>query len=199
LAIRSVVDTRFPLAKHCLVGLFIVLDFALVFQLGEFGGSLFVHLLLEVGALDAVLLVHLLENVHLVVLPVGSLLRLSGLELSVLLSDGCGEHLAFLLLDPLDLLGFGLLVEDVLLTGVVHTLEQIDSSLVLSDPLSLSHFVLSLGLLLHEFLDFFLPETFVSLELLVVSLKLDDFPSALLALLLFDISKGLFLGESGFQ
>ena len=145
MAIRSVVDTRFPLAKHSLIGLFIVLDFTLVFQLGEFGGSLFVHLLLEVGALDAVLLVHLLENVHLVVLSRSSLLGGSGLKLCVLLANGSVNLLLLVSLEPIGLTFLLLLEQDVLLTSNVDVLHQIDACLSLPLPLGLTHLVLPVG------------------------------------------------------
>jgi hypothetical protein len=57
-----------------------------------------------------------------------------------------------------------------LFSGLVDVLEQVDSGLLFSLPLSLPHFVLSLCLLLNEFVNELLISSLVTLSFLVVLL-----------------------------
>lgn len=113
------------------------------------------------------------------VLADSSFLCGSGVELGVLLGDGGLNQSSLLVLQPLLLFLQGLLQKNVLLSGVVHVLQQVDSGLLLAVPLSLSHFVLSLGLGLDEGIHLFFVGMFVLLSLLVVLLELNDFLSSL--------------------
>jgi len=151
---------------------------------------------LQVLPLDLVLFVHLLQNVHLVVLADGSFLGGSSIELGVLLSDGALDLSSLLVLQPLLFSLLGLLEKNVLFSGMVHVLEQVDSGLLLAIPLSLSHFVLSLGLGLDKGVYFFFVGVLVLLSLLVVLLELNDLLSSLESLRLLQLGESLFPGES---
>ena len=86
-------------------------------------------------------------------LSVSGLLGSSGLELGILLCDGSLNLLLLILLEPVHFLLAGLLEEDVLLSRLIDVLQEVDSGLIFSLPLGLSHFVLSLGFLLHELVN----------------------------------------------
>ena len=86
-------------------------------------------------------------------LSVGGLFRCSSLELCVLLGNGRHDLLLLVVPEPIHFLLTGLLEQDVFLSGLINVLQEVDPGLILSLPLGLSHFVLSLGLLLDEFVD----------------------------------------------
>ena len=65
--------------------------------------------------------------------------------------------------------------------------------------MGLSHFVLSLGLLLNELIYKLLVRGFICLSLLVVLLKLDDFPAALSSLGILNVLKSLLPSESSIE
>jgi hypothetical protein len=132
-----------------------------------------------------------------VILSRGGLLRCSGFELGILLGDGGLDLLLLVVLEPFHFLLAGLLEQDVLLPGLINVLQEVDPGLLFSLPLGLSHFVLSLGLLLHEFIDQLLVGSFVGLRLLVILLELNDFPAAFSSLSLLNILEGLFSSKSG--
>lgn len=161
----------------CLVCIYL----ALVLELGQLGSTLLVHFLLQVLSLDAVLLVHLLEDVHLMVLASLSLLGGSRLVLSILLSNCRLDLVLLVLLEPLGLLLSRLLQQNILLARLIHILEQVDLGLLLSLPLSLAHLILSLSLLLHASINGSLVGSLVTLRLLVVLLQLNDLLSLLLS------------------
>ena len=133
------------------------------------------------------------------ILSLSSLSRSSRLEFGILLGNGDFDHLSLVLLEPLELLLLSLLEEDILLSGVIDVLEQIDSSLLLSLPLGFLHFVLSFSLLLHELIDKFLISLLVSLSLLVILLELNDFLPSLNSLLFFNLLKGSFPGKGSLK
>ena len=62
------VYSALPRVKHLVVVVLLSFDAALILELGEFGGTLLVHNLLEIPAHSAVALGHLAENVRLVAL-----------------------------------------------------------------------------------------------------------------------------------
>ena len=71
--------------------------------------------------------------------------------------------------------------------------------MLFSLPLGLSHFVLSLSLLLHELIHKLLVRGFVCLSLLVVLLKLNNFLAALSSLCFLDVLQSLLPGESSIE
>ena len=115
------------------------------------------------------------------------------------MSNGCHDLLLLVVPEPIHFLCTGLLEQDVFLSGLINVLQEVDPGLVLSLPLDLSHFVLSFGLLLNEFVDQFLIRSFIGLRLLVVLLELDDFLAALSSLGLLDVLEGLLSGEGGIE
>lgn len=128
-------------------------------------------------------------------LSVCCLLGRSGLELGILLGDGSDDLLLLIRLEPVHFLLASLLEEDVLLSRLVHILQEVDSCLFFSLPLSFSHFVLSFGFLLDELIDELFIRCFIGLRLLVVLLKLNDFLAALGSLCFLDVLEGLLSGE----
>ena len=176
--IDSVFDAVFPLAEHGGVLLFVGVDLPLVLELGQLGCSLFIHFLLQVLPLDAVLFIHLLEDVHLVVLSGRRLLCGSRLVLGVLLSDSSFNLCLFVCSLPLLLPLLLLLGEDVFFTVDVDVLQEVDASLLFSLPLRVPHLLLSFGLLLHVLVHLFLVNGLVALSLLVVLLQFYNFISS---------------------
>lgn len=151
----SIVDTGFPLAEHGSVLFLVLIDFSLILQLGQLSSSLFVHFFLKVSSLDSVLLVHLLQNIHLVILSICLFLRSSSLELSVLLSNGSFNLILLILFEPFHFFLLLLLQKDVLFSRLINVFQQVNPGLLFSLPLGLSHFVLSLCLLLDELINEF--------------------------------------------
>lgn len=182
-------DAGFPLTEHGGVLVFVGLDLPLVLHLSQSGGLLLLHFGGQHFSLPVVLVGHLLQDAHLVALACSCFLGGSGLEFGILLGDRGFNFSLFFRPEPLELLLLGLLEQDVLFSGLVDILEQVDSGLLLSLPLGLPHFVLSLGLLLHELIDELLVGILVTLSLLVVLLQLDDFLSPLQLLGLLNLSK----------
>ena len=131
-------------------------------------------------------------------LSVSGLLGSSGLEFGILLCDGSLNLLLLILLEPVHFLLAGLLEEDVLLSRLIDVLQEVDSGLLFSLPLGLSHFVLSLGFLLHELVNQLLVGSFVSLRLLVVLLKLNNFLAALGSLGFLNVLQGLLFCKGSF-
>lgn len=129
----------------CSILSFVSSNLPLVLELGQSRRPLLVHLLLQVLSLHSVLLVHLLQDVQLVRLPRQCLLGRPRLELSVLLRNGRLHLLPLVVLEPVAFALHLLLEKDVLFTRLVDVLEQVDSGLVLSLPLRIPHFVLSIG------------------------------------------------------
>lgn len=162
------------MAKHRRILLFILAYSALILQLSKLGSSLLVHFLLKILPLDPVFLVHLSQNIHLVVLSISCFLGRACFILSVLLSDRDFNLFPLVVLEPFQLLLLLLLQQDVLFSRSVHIFEKVNSGLLLPLPLHFAHFVLSLGLLLNKLIYKFLVCRFVILALLVIFLQLDD-------------------------
>jgi hypothetical protein len=186
------VDTGFPLTEHSSILLFIDSNFSLVLQFCKLSCSLLVHFFLKVCSLDSIFFIHLLQNIHLMILSISGFLSCSSSELSILLSNG-GFNLMFLVCyKPLFLLFICLLKKNILFTGLIDVFKEIDSGLLFSCPLSFSHFILSFSFLLNKFVHKFLVSSLVVLCLFVVLLKFHDFLSSLSSLCLLDIFKSLF-------
>lgn len=167
---ESVVDAGFPLTEHSRILVFISLDFSLILHFSKFGGLLLLHFLSQCFSLPVILVGHLLQDAHLVTFSCSCFLSGSSLKFSILLGDRGFNFRFFFSSEPLHFLLFGLLEKDILLSGLVDIFEQVDSSLLLSLPLSFSHFVLSFGLLLNKFVNKLLISVFVALSFLVVLL-----------------------------
>lgn len=93
------------------------------------------------------------------------------------------DLLLVVLPQPVGLLFERLLEQDVLLTILIHVLEQVDSGLVLAAPLLLAGVPLLLVLHLGQIIDHLLVRRLVGPRILVVRLELLDFATALHALL----------------
>lgn len=132
-------------------------------------------------------------------LSVSGLLGGSGLELGILLGDSSLNLLLLILLEPVHFLLTGLLEEDVLLSRLIDVLQEVDSGLLFSLPLGLSHFVLSLSFLLHELVNKLFVGCFIGFRLLVVLLKLDDFLAALSSLSFLNVLQGLLFCKGSLQ
>ena len=97
------------------------------------------------------------------------------------------------LFKPVSLLLESLLKEDVLLAILIHILQEIDTSLVLTTPLLLTSIPLFLVLLLSKIFDHALIRGPVRSSILVMLLELLDFPAASQSLSLLMITHGLLL------
>ena len=97
------------------------------------------------------------------VLPSSGLLGSSSLILSLLLLNGSFDLSLFILLEPLSLSLFFLFKEDVLLSGGVDVLQEVDLGLLFSLPLCVSHLSLSLGFDLYKLINQFFVLGFVVL------------------------------------
>lgn len=158
---------------------FVCCNFPLVLQLGQSCGSLFVHFFLKILSLHSILFVHLFQDVELVGLSGKGLFCCSRFEFCILLRNG-GFHLLFLIIDKPVSLSFLLLLEQyILFSWLVDIFEQVDSGLVFSLPLSISHFELSLGFLGYFFIHSFFESRMFVCWLFVVLLKFLNFISSL--------------------
>lgn len=158
------------MTKHCGILVFISSDFSLILHFSKFGGLLLLHFCGQHISLPVILIGHLLQNTHLVTLSCSCFLGGSSLELSILLGNRGFDFCFFFVSEPVHFLLLCLLEKDVLFSGLVDVLEQVDSGLLFSLPLSLPHFVLSLCLLLNEFVNELLISSLVTLSFLVVLL-----------------------------
>ena len=147
--------------------------------------------------MNSILFVHLLQNIGLVNLSRTGLLGSSSLELSILLSDSGFDLVLLVVLQPVMLSLVLLLEENILLTRLVHILQQVDSGLFFALPLGLPHLVLSFSFLLHELVHKLLVSGLVGGLGFVVILELSHLISSLGLLGLFDLGESLFTGEGG--
>ena len=100
---------------------------------------------------------------------------------------------------PFSLLLHGLLEKDVLLSILVHVLEEVDTSLVLTTPLLLACVPLLLVLFLSKGLKMALLCCLVSLDVLVMALQLLDFVAAGQTLSSFEVFNSLLTRKGGRQ
>jgi len=131
-------DSALPGLKHIRVVILFVCDTSLVLKLGQFSSALVVHFVLQVATHSPVALTNLSQDISLVSLLHECVLELSLLVDAVLAFDLALNVVLLVLLEPL---GFALelLFEfNISLAVLVHILEQVDFSLVLSGPLLLS-------------------------------------------------------------
>jgi hypothetical protein len=181
------VDGVLPSLKHFLVGLFFISNTFLVFDLGKLGGSLVVHLSLEVSADLSVTLTNLSEDVGLVGLLVhgdhGSL----GHESLVLTGNFSVDHGLVVLLQPGGLVLQLLLEFDVGLAVLVDILEEVNTSLVFTSPLNLTSVPLLLVFVSDKAFDHLLVFLLVVLSLLVEGLESHDLLTSGESLLLFEV------------
>ena len=96
-------------------------------------------------------------------------------------------------LEPLSLILESLLEEDVLLAILVHILQQVDTSLVLTAPLLLTSIPLFLVFLLNKSFNLALVRSLVRSSILVMLLELLDFPTTSQSLCIFVILHSLLL------
>ena len=176
------VDGVLPSLKQCLVSLLFVVNAPLVIDLGQLGGPLFVHLVLQVPPCGSVALTHLAQDVCLVGLLHQSVLHRLGLVSSILSCYLSLVLLQFVVLQPLGFLFLFLLEEDGLLAILVDVLHEVDSGLVLPSPLRLSCLPLLDVLILYELIDHLLVLCFLIRNVSVVLLQLDNLVSACLLL-----------------
>ena len=142
-----------PLREHCIILSFVVVYLSLILKFGKLGGSFLKHLLLEVSPLNSIFLIHLLKDIHLVILSSSGLLGSSSLVLSRLLGDGSFNLSLLVLLEPLSFSLLVLLQEDVLLSRSIDILQKVDFGLLFSLPNSILHLILPLSLLLDELIN----------------------------------------------
>ena len=143
----------FPGIEHLIVIVLFSTDASLVLDFSQFGGTLFIHAILEVAAHSAISLTDLAEDVSLVGLLLVGDLKLV-LFVSSVLSFDLGINLVLVvLLEPLGLLLQGLLKKYVLLTVLVDVLEEVDTSLILTTPLLFTSVPLVLVLLLSQLVN----------------------------------------------
>ena len=142
-----------PSAKHLSIIRLFNSNASLVLNLSEFGGALFVHAILQVTSHRAVTLTHLSKHICLMrLLLVGNLEGFLLMSL-VLRFNRVIDRLLVVVLQPVSLALHGLLEQDVLLTVLIHILEEVDTCLVLTAPLLLATIPLLLVLSLGQLID----------------------------------------------
>ena len=181
----SILYGFFPLAEHGLILCLIEIDFSLILQLSKLSSSFFVHFFLKESSLDPVLLVHLLQQIQLMSLSSSCLLGFSGLILSILLGNSSFNLIFVVVLLPIGFPLHLLFEQYVFFSSLVDIFEQINSSLVLSCPLCISHFELSLSFLFDNFVNHRFIFSFVIFALSVVDLEVNNFLSSLCFFLFF--------------
>lgn len=184
-----------PRREQLVIIFLFVADTALVLDLGEFGGPLLVHAVLEVATHRAIAFTHLTQHIRLVRLAVKCLLQVALFVHLVLAVDFLIDLLLLVVAKPVLLLLQGLLKKDSLLTVLVDVLEQVDAGLIFTSPLLLSCVPLFLILLHRECIDVPLLGLLVRALLLVVLLKLLDLASARKPLFLFEVLHGLLIRQ----
>lgn len=132
-------------------------------------------------------------------LSISCLLCFSSIEFGILLQNRCFYHLSFVIFNPSHFTFLLLFVKNVLFSRVVYILEEVNSSLIFSDPLCLSHLVLSLGFSRDEFIDKFFKSTFISFRFLVIFLELNNFSSSYDFFSFFNISNIFLSFNSSFK
>ena len=181
------IDSRLPGAEHLVVVLLLDSDASLILYLGQLGCSLFVHAVLELATHRPVTLTHLTQDVRLMALLLVCDTH-SFLLVCPILSLHFGVDLHLIVVsEPLLLALKSLPEKDVLLTILIHVLEQVDPGLVFTAPLLLPSIPLLVVLDLSQMVDHLFVGGLVVLRLLIVSLELLDLPTARHALFLLDL------------
>ena len=188
-------NSTLPGGEELVIILLLGADALLVLELGEFGGALLVHAVLQVAAHGPVALSYLAKHVRLMSLAVVCLLECALLVQAILAVDLVVDHLLVILLQPVRLLLHGLLQQDVSLAILIDVLHEVDASLVLTAPLLLTRIPLLIVLNLREIVDHLLVGCGVALLVLVVRLELLDLSAALHALVRLVLLNCLLAGE----
>ena len=186
-----------PGVKQLIIILLLAPDATLVLNLCEFGSALFIHAILKVAAHGAVSLSDLAKDISLMRLLVKGFLEGSLLVCPVLAVNLIVDLRLVVLFVPFSLLLHGLLEKDVLLSILVHVLEEVDTSLVFSTPLLLTCVPLLLVLFLSKCLKMALLCCLVSLNVLVVALQFLDLVAAGQTLSSFEVFNSLLTLEGG--
>ena len=183
------------LQQVVIISLF-TLDASLVLDLGQLGGALLVHAILQITAHRAISLAHLTKHISLMGLLVKGFLESALLMGRVLPLDVAVDHILVILFEPEGFFLHCLLQQDVLLAVLVHVLQQVDSGLVLTAPLLLTGVPLLLVFVLSELINVSLISLLVILHVVVMLLQLLDFRAASQSLLHLDLLDGLFSASS---
>lgn len=186
------------LQQVVIISLF-TLDASLVLDLGQLGGALLVHAILQITAHRAISLAHLTKHISLMGLLVKGFLESALLMGRVLPLDVAVDHILVILFEPEGFFLHCLLQQDVLLAVLVHVLQQVDSGLVLTAPLLLTGVPLLLVFVLSKLINVSLISLLVILHVVVMLLQLLDFRAASQSLLHLDLLDGLFTLDSGLE
>lgn len=193
------VDGVLPSLKHFLVGLFFISNTFLVFDLGKLGGSLVVHLSLEVSADLSVTLTDLSEDVSLVGLLVHGDHGSCGHEGLVLTGDFSLNVGLVVSLQPVGLIFHLLLEFDVSFTVLVDILEEVNTSLVFTSPLNLTSVPLFLVFVSNKAFNHLLVFLFVVLSCLIERLESHDLFTSGESFLLFEVLDGFLSFEGSLE
>lgn len=189
----------FPGLQQVVIISLFTLDASLVLDLGQFGGSLLVHAILQITAHRPISLAHLTKHIGLMSLLVEGFLEGTLLMSLVLSLNVAVNHILVILFEPEGFFLQCLLQQDVLLAVLVHVLEQVDSGLVLTAPLLLAGVPLLLVFVLSELINVALVGHLVALHVVVMLLQFLDFRAAGKSLLHLDLLDRLFALESGIK
>ena len=118
----SILNTLFPLAKHGSVLLLIMINLFLIFKFSKLSGSLFVHLLLQILSLNPIFFVHLLQNIHLMILSGRSFSSSSCFKFSILLSNSRFNLFSLIFFKPVHFSLLCLFQKDILLSRLIYIL-----------------------------------------------------------------------------
>ena len=171
-------DSALPGVEHLFVVLLLSVDSARVFQLGQFGGALLEHLLLQILAHGSFALSDLAKDVGLMSFTSESCIGLL-LFVSSGLTGNFRVDLVLLVVDePLLFVLDVALEHDVCFTVGVDVLEKVDASLVFAAPLLLSSIPL-LGVVSRNKLFYhFLVSSLVRGDITIMRLKLLNLSTA---------------------
>ena len=144
----------------------------MVFNLGKFGGTLFVHAILEITSHGTVTLTNLAKHISLVSLLLIGLSEGVLLVRLVLPFNLSVDLLLVMILQPVSFVLESLLQKNVLLAVLIHVLKQVNASLVFTTPLLFASVPLLFILDLGELINHLLVGQLVRSSVLVVLLKL---------------------------
>lgn len=188
-------DSALPSGKHLGIVLLFRGDSTLVLDLSQLSSSFVIHFVLQIAAHGSVTLSDLSEDISLVSLLAQSILKLSLLVNLVLSIDFRLDVVLLILSEPIRFTLELLLQFNVSFTVLVHILQQVNASLVLTTPLLLSHVPLLIVFFSNEAVNHLLVSFFIGFLLLVVVLKLNSLLSDFGLLSSFSISDCLFVSK----
>ena len=171
----------------------------MVFNLGELGGTLFIHAILEITSHGTVTLTNLAKHISLV-----SLLLIGLSEGVLLVCPVLPVHLSVdlllvMILQPVSFVLESLLQKNVLLAVLIHVLKQVNASLVFTTPLLFASVPLLFVLNLGELINHLLVGQLVGRSVLVVLLKLLDLTTTSQALFRLDLLHSLLALKSSIE